>query len=143
MSRSIGTSYCRPAREHFARLSFPFGSSIWRDGVVNMAWEDLPRFEPSKASMLKLREKWKWGPCYAFSDDGLGVCMRCGSDCAAHQYEIFSAEREKLTLLKREMTAKFLREMTRSEAADLFAEPVVVPAAIEWFLRWMEFRTSC
>lgn len=96
-----------------------------------MPWKDLPRFEPSRESLLKLREKWKYGPCMDFRDDGLGYCVTCYWDHGSQGSE-----------LKRVMVSLAMEKMRSGESVDLFAEPVDVPAAIRWFLRWMEFRVA-
>ena len=80
--------------------------------------------------MLKLREKWKYGPCMTFRDDGLGYCITCYWSHGPSPEEVDR---------KRTMVSLVLGKMQASEATDLFAEPVDVPAAIEWFLRWMSF----
>lgn len=98
-----------------------------------MAWEDLPRFQPSRESKLRLREKWKWGPCYDFEDDGLGFCLRCNWQ---HGNNWVTTE------LKRLMICAAIEKLKAGESTDLFAEPVDVPAAIWWFLRWMEFKAA-
>lgn len=98
-----------------------------------MAWKNDPRFEPSRESLLKLREKWKWGPCYDFRDDGLGYCVTCNWDHGADWRSIVT---------KRTMVCVALEKMQAGESTDLFAEPVDVQAAIGWFLRWMEFSVT-
>lgn len=97
-----------------------------------MAWEDLPRLELSRDSRLSLREKWKWGPCYDFEDDGLGFCMRCNWQHGGSPGIEF----------KRLMICVAIEKLKAGESTDLFAELVDVPAAIWWFLRWMEFSAS-
>lgn len=98
-----------------------------------MAWEDLPRFEPSRESLLKLRDKWKYGPCMSFRDDGLGYCMTCNWDHGADFRTI---------TFKRIMVCVAIERMKAGELIDLFAETVDVPAAVEWFSRWMEFKAG-
>lgn len=59
-----------------------------------------------------------------------------------HPFETHSSNLYGLVSVKRTMVERFFRDMIAGDSTDLFAEPVDVPAAIGWFLRWMEFSAS-